>query len=334
MPKAISTWSCKKTGPGVETCKLRYRCKATHRNFNRSSEVGRIRNELKKMKVSKQRLKIKVSRKPYKRKSYRKKRTNQKLVKKLKALKKARAKREAKIKAPKVAVTKKAMNDELDELARFNESDKVDDAMVKSDLDKSLSEGLEDDLEEELEDLNDDVEEKTSKLQSDDDSDESDEDVEVSNDEDKSPYTSDPAKLAAFSLEMIQIADDFDSLVTLGASWTPRKSFNSKIGMRGQFGLKSIKIFSGTAFEETFLVYELGMYLMLNFNANLFAEVGYVLQKWNNTAGDSVSAFSVGGGYIFSNPVMGVFDRVFIDYSTVSNDTANRELKFSLGLSF
>jgi hypothetical protein len=319
MPKVTSTWSCKKTGPGVETCKLTYKCKPTHKNFNRSSEVRKIRSELKKMKVSKQRLRLRVTRKPYKKKSYRKS-NNKKLVKKLKDLKAARARKEARIKAPKTKLSKKSIDDELDELAKFNDSDKLDDGMVKSGFDDKLSENLKDELDEELENLNEDVEEKTSELNK--------------KDEDKSPYTSKPAKLAAFSLEMIQISDEFDSLVTLGASWTPRKAFNTKFGMRGQFGLKSIEISSGTSFEETFIVYELGMYLMLNFNPNLFAEVGYVLQKWNNSAGDSVSAFSVGGGYIFTTPVMKIFDRMFIDYSTVSNDTSNRELKFALGISF
>ncbi len=334
MPKAISTWSCKKNAPRTSSCKLQYRCKVTTTKFNRSSEVRRLKKSLSKMRVSKDRLRIKVSRKPYRRRVYKTK----KLVKKLSAVKVASAvkpKPVPKISPPKPVASKSIIDNELDELSKFNESDTVDEALVKSELDEDLSEGLDDDLDEDLDNLNEEVEKKTEKLEeSSTASDDQEEDEEKGDGGNDSPYTSDPAKFAAFSFDFIQIADDFDSLVTMGLSWTPRKEFNSKIGMRGQFGLKSLKILSGTSLEETFLVYELGLFLNLNFNANLYAEVGYLLQKWNNTAADSHSAFSFGVGYKFTNKVMKIFDRVFIDYSTVSNETSNRELKFSTGFSF
>jgi len=333
MPKAISTWSCKKNAPRTTTCKLQYKCKVTTTKFNRSSEVRRLKKDLSKLRVSKERLKIKVSRKPYRRKIYKTK----KLVKKLSAVKAASAvkpKPIPKIAPPKPVASKSIIDNELDELSKFNESDTVDEALVKSDLDQDLSEGLDDDLDEDLDELNEEVEKKTEKLDESTTDSSSDDEEESESNDDESPYTSNPAKLATFSFDLIQVADDFDSLVTMGLSWTPRKDFNSKIGMRGQFGLKSLKIFSGTSLEETFIVYELGLYLNLNFNANLYAEVGYLLQKWNNTAADSHSSFSFGVGYKFTDKVMKIFDRVFIDYSTVSNESSNRELKFSTGFSF
>ena len=335
MPKAISTWSCKASAPRTSTCRLQYRCKPTTTKFNRTSEVRRLRKDLSKMRVFKDRLRIKVSRKPYRKKVYKTKKLVRKL-KSAKALPKPKPTPIPNIKAPKPVASKTVLDKELEELSKFNKSDEMDEALVKSELDEDLSEGLEDDFDEDLEELNESVEDKTKNLKKKKASSDYSDDVGEDDDEgsDDSPYSSNPAKLAAFSLDLIQIADDFDSLVTMGLSWTPRKDFNSKIGMRGQFGLKSLKIFSGTAFEETFLVYELGMYLNLNFNANLYAEVGYVLQKWNNTAGDSQSAFSFGAGYKFTSNIMKVFDRIYVDYSTVSNDTSNRELKFSLGVSF
>ncbi|MFT6070092.1 MAG: hypothetical protein ACJAYQ_002440 [Bacteriovoracaceae bacterium] len=328
MPKAVSTWSCKGTAPRTQTCALTYKCKPTTKNFNRSSETKRLRRELRNMKVSNDSLKIKVSRKPYKKLS----RGGKKLVSRLRKAKantKSVRKPSPKIKAPKPVVSESNLNDELDELSKFNENDKVDEALVKSGVDKALSEDLEDELDEEIDSLKEETEE----------SDSSNDEFASSSDEDSSsedsPYSdSSEVKLAAFSFELIQVADDFDSIVTMGASWTPRKEFNSKIGMRGQFGLKTLKILSGTALEETFLVYDLGLYLNLNFTDNLFAEVGYFLEKWNNEAGDSHSAFSFGFGYKFTNKFLKVFDRVFIDYSTLSNETSNRELKFATGISF
>ncbi len=327
MPKAVSTWSCKGSAPRTETCALTYKCKPTTKNFNRSSETKRLRRDLRKMKVSNDRLKIRVSRKPYKKLS----RGGKKLVSRLKKAKgssKSVRKPSPKISAPKAVVSQSNLNDELDELSKFNENDKVDEALVKSGVDKALSEDLEDELDEEIDSLKEESQE----------SEPSNEDfasAEESSGEEDSPYSdSGDAKLAAFSFELIQVADDFDSIVTMGASWTPRKEFNSKIGMRGQFGLKTLKILSGTALEETFLVYDLGLYMDLNFTNNLFAEVGYFLEKWNSEAGESHSAFSFGFGYKFTNKLLKVFDRVFIDYSTLSNETSNRELKFATGISF
>lgn len=332
MPKAVSTWSCKGTGPRIQTCSLNYRCKPTTKFFNRSSETKRLRGDLSSMRVSKDNLKLRVNRKPYGKLS----RSGKKLVSRLKKAKptpKKMQRPKTNIKAPKPVASKSKMNDELDELSRFNENDKVDEALVKSGVDQALSEDLEDELDEEIDSL------KQNNQQ--DESESSDNNFATSNEEDDSsddtdsPYSeSNDVKLAAFSFELIQVADDFDSIVTMGASWTPRKDFNSKIGMRGQFGLKSLKILSGTVLEETFLVYDLGLYLNLNFTDNLFAEVGYFLEKWNNEAADSHSAISFGFGYKFTNKLVKVFDRVFIDYSTLSNETSNRELKFATGISF
>lgn len=332
MPKAISTWSCKGTAPRTKTCSLSYRCKPTTKYFNRSSETKRLRSDLRKMKVSNASLKIKVNRKPYGKLS----RSGKKLVSRLrkaKPSKKMVRKPTPNIKAPKQVVSKSNLDNELDELSRFNENDKVEDALVKSGVDKALSNDLEDELDDEIDSLNEEKQEETKS--SNDDFASSDEEDEDSETEDDSPYReSGDVKLAAFSFELIQVADDFDSILTVGTSWTPRKDFNSKVGMRGQFGLKSLKILSGTALEETFLVYDLGLYINLNFTDNLFAEVGYFLEKWNNTEGDSHSAISFGLGYKFSNKLLKVFDRVFIDYSTLSNETSNRELKFATGISF
>ena len=332
MPKAVSTWSCKGTAPRTKTCSLSYRCKPTTKYFNRSSETKRLRSDLRKKKVSSAKLKIKVNRKPYGKLS----KSGRKLVNRLRKagpIKRSVRKPTPNIKAPKAVVSKSNLNDELDELSRFNENDKVQEALVKSGVDQALSEDLEDELDDEIDSLKENGQQKTSS--SNDDFAATDEDDEGSEEGDDSPYSeSNDVVLGAFSFELIQVADDFDSILSVGTSWTPRKDFNSKVGMRGQFGLKSLKILSGTVLEETFLVYDLGLYLNLNFTANLFAEVGYFLEKWNNTAGDSHSAISFGFGYKFSNKLLNIFDRVFIDYSTLSNETSNRELKFATGISF
>lgn len=334
MPKRTAKWACKATAPGVNTCQTVYRCKPTTKKFNRNSEVRRLKKEIRKIRITKDPLKIKVGRKPYK------KLRTKKLMKKLvqaKSLPRPKPRpTPVPTPAPNIAPPESpdVSNSDLDELAQFNESDDVANAMVKSTVDEDLTEGLDDDFEDELEELSENVDKKTEKMASEENKEEGSDEGEDEEDSSDGPYESHPAKLAAFSFDLIQVADDFDSIVTIGASWTPRKDFNTKVGMRGQFGAKSLKIFSGTTLEETFLVYELGLYMYLNFNPRIYAEVGYVLQKWNDTEGSSESAFGVGLGYKFDQKIMKVFDRLFLNYSTVSNQTNNRELKFSAGISF
>lgn len=287
MPKSLGIWRCKSSGPKTKRCKRQYQCHVTTISFNRVTETRRLRSELRKTKVNKSKLKIRVSRKPYKKKYLKKRR----IIKKKKIVK---------ITAPKKVVA------------------------IENDLEE-----LDDDLNEELEGLKEEVVSEEKQRTPESFADNSREQENAS-----SSSASRPIHFAAFSLEIIQVADEFGSLATLGASWTPRKSFNSNFGIRGQFGFKSIKTFIETEFEEIFLVYEFGLFLDFNLNKNFYVEAGYVFQKWSNTASDSVTALNFGGGYIFDEKMLNIFDRVFINYATVSNDTSNSELKLAAGISF
>lgn len=146
-----------------------------------------------------------------------------------------------------------------------------------------------------------------------------------------------PLKLFSFTAAMLQSSDsDGNSLATFEGAWTPEYSFKNKWGMRALVGahfFKTTNVVSANDEGENFLVFDLavlGTYEM----GRLYAEAGLGIQKWMDTLGESYSTIHLGVGYRFKNYQLMVVDRIFINYSKVSTETDNSDLRFGVGMSF
>ncbi|MBT3586446.1 MAG: hypothetical protein HN509_16175, partial [Halobacteriovoraceae bacterium] len=145
-----------------------------------------------------------------------------------------------------------------------------------------------------------------------------------------------PLRLAAFSGALITVSDSNDnSLSTIDVAWIPRYQFGEtqKWEARLNFGVHSFEIKSA-AVNESFLIYDIGAYLAYRIYQGLYFSLGFGVQQWQNTAGESYGTNSIGVGYQFDTYKLKVIDRLWLDYTAVGNTEENKEIKFALGLSF
>jgi hypothetical protein len=336
MPKAKSSWSCKKSAPRVSSCVLEYKCQFVNKKFSRLSETRRIRAELKSIPKSKSKYKITLIHKDRK-----------EVMKQLGGGKFVAQKPKSKTKSygtqylaagaaasgkPKtitsgnpVAKTKKSKPKTKKSRAKSIEKEELD----------ALSQVKEDDF---LVDTETPKEEEWvfEKIEKTDGSKE----FQVYKKEDKnkgksSTPTGKRNQWASFALSYVSVSDSLEnSLATFDAAWTPFMWFSNSLGLRGQLGVHQFKLGeTATTEEETFLIYDIGAFGTYRLG-NFFAELGLGMQIWNNSNGDSFNTFTLGGGYIFEYYKLKFIDRIQAGFSSVSNDISTKEFRVSVGISF
>ncbi|MFZ9000626.1 MAG: hypothetical protein ACO20H_04950 [Bacteriovoracaceae bacterium] len=134
------------------------------------------------------------------------------------------------------------------------------------------------------------------------------------------------------SASMVEVSSEGDSLRTTNVSWTPYYLFNERWTLRGNAGIHFIKEAEGST-ENSFSLLELGVYAQYNPN-RLYYEFGAGFQVWNNQTGDRHLYTAFGLGYVFDIPLFRYIDRVFTNYTLVSNPESNREFKLGVGFAF
>ncbi|WP_127714400.1 hypothetical protein [Halobacteriovorax sp. HLS] len=339
MPKAAGKWSCKSSAPKVSSCVLEYKCQFVNKSFNRLTETRRIRKQLSSMPAVKSKYSITliyedkkevmkqlgggkfvVDSAKHSQKSF----SHQKLAassktyssgnpsKKISQSKK-KARSTQKVQAPKKsAKAKKIEQEELAELAALKEEDfKVEHQSKEEEW--VLEKNKKTDGREEYQ-----LYKKDEKY----------------SDQEKAP-TGERNQWTSFALSYISVSDSLDnSLATFDAAWTPFMWFSNSWGLRGQLGVHQFKLSeTATTLEESFLIYDIGGFGLYRVG-NLFAELGFGLQKWNNSTGDSFNSLSLGAGYIFEYYKFKYIDRIQVGFSSVSNEISTKEFRLSMGLSF
>ncbi|OUR96572.1 hypothetical protein A9Q84_09490 [Halobacteriovorax marinus] len=339
MPKSQGGWSCKKTKPRISSCVLEYKCKFINKKFNRITETRRLRASLKDLPKSRGKYKITLISKDKKEvvkqlggaaffaaaakksKTAKGSFSSQKLAASSKRYpnlkKKTPRKKSIKPKTRARVARKEAMEideDELEELASLRE----DETQLKE-TDPNGDEEW--------------VIEKVKKRNG-------KEEYQVYKKDEKYKGLSKTKRgkrndWLSFALSYVAVSDSFkNSLSTFDVSWTPQKWFNADWGMRGNLGVHQFKSSeTATLASQTFLVYDIGVFGLYRFG-NLFVELGFGLQKWNDTLGESYNTLTFGGGYFFEYYKLGFIDRIQASYTTVGNDAANKEMKLSIGASF
>lgn len=141
---------------------------------------------------------------------------------------------------------------------------------------------------------------------------------------------------ARFTVGVVQITNDNGgSLTTFSMGYSPFIRF-------GKTRRWAIRPFIGGHFyertndadKETFLVMEGSGFITRHFRNNIYAELGFGFQKWNNSEGDLNSLIGIGVGYTMVKKLFSVFDGLALNYRALSSDDKAKELKFSLGISF
>jgi hypothetical protein len=144
-------------------------------------------------------------------------------------------------------------------------------------------------------------------------------------------------QLLAFGGAMTQVQDANENTVaTIDIAWTPRWQFAQKWAARGRVGGHFISVEPVDGLDsETFLVYDLGVEAEYSlFDGGFYLSGGLGVQSWTSTTGGAFSAVSIGGGYLFDYNKLKIFDRLFVSYTAIGNEAANKELKVGFGLSF
>ncbi len=134
------------------------------------------------------------------------------------------------------------------------------------------------------------------------------------------------------SASMVEVSSEGDSLRTTNVSWTPYYLINEKWSLRGNVGIHFIKEAEGST-ENSFSLLEIGAYAQFN-PERLYYEFGAGFQVWNNQSGDRHLYTTFGLGYVFEIPLFRYIDRVFANYTLVSNPESNREFKLGVGFAF
>jgi len=342
MPKSIGSWSCKKTKPRVSSCVLEYKCHFVNKKFNRLSETRRIRANLKGLPKSRSKYKITLISKEKK-----------EVVKQLgsagfvtKSAAKSKA-ANASFSSQKLAASSKSYpNLRKKTIQKTPKRKTVSSKMKSKALKKELSEIEKEELEE-LSFLTDD-ENKVAKGDSEDEEwvlekvrkTDGKEEYQVYKKNEKHKGTSKTKRgkrndWLSFALSYVAVSDSFsNSLSTFDVSWTPYMWFSDSLGIRGQLGVHQFKS-SETALlaSQTFLVYDIGALGLYRFG-NFFFELGFGMQKWNDTLGESYSTMTFGGGYFFEYYKLGFIDRISGSFTSVGNTASNKEMKLSIGTSF
>lgn len=347
MPKAVGSWSCKKTKPRVSSCVLEYKCHFVNKKFNRLSETRRIKRKLKGLPKSRSKYKITLISKEKKevvkqlgatgfvtKSAMKSKGTSasfgsQKLAassKRYPNLKKkspTKAKRSmkkssrSKMKAKKAKLTE-LEKEELEEL-NFLTDDGEEEAMTQS---NETQEG-----EEEW------VLEKVTKR-------DGKKEYQVYKKDEKYKGMAKTKRgerndWLSFAFSYVAVSDSFsNSLSTFDVAWTPHMWFKNNWGIRGHLGVHQFKTSeTASVASQTFLVYDIGAFGLYRLD-NFFFELGFGMQKWNDTVAESYSTLTFGGGYYFEYYKLGFIDRIQGSYTSVGNTAANKELKLSIGASF
>jgi len=117
-----------------------------------------------------------------------------------------------------------------------------------------------------------------------------------------------------------------------GLYWTPRFIFSPSWGGALQTGLTFFKV-AGPP-NTYFLAPEiqaLASYLLFQ---NLMLEVGGGFQKWLVLDGGTNFLLSANGHYVFSNPLFGVMDTLFLGYSRMYELDVHHQIRIGMQLRF
>lgn len=358
MPGPTSEWSCEEVGAAVSRCERTYQCKLVTREVNVASETARILAELKKKPAISGKYKVVLVGKP-------KNRLKKEVVSKIthpndlgdptglrltnaeiKALRENRLNTEALEMVQQELKDQKATAEAESRLAQQKAQSAPAKKFVPIKETKSgaLQKKAPQTEAEELEDL------YSEELIADKKTAPTDWNLETSRSTDgdtlyyklgekkvSKERVVPPLKLLSFTGAMLQSSDsDGNSLATFELGWTPEYKFRNKWGARGLFGahfFKTTNVVSANDEGENFLVIDLAALVTYEMG-RVYAEAGLGMQKWNDTIGDSYGVFHLGLGYRFKNYQLGVVDRIFLNYSKVSTETDNTDLRMGLGISF
>jgi hypothetical protein len=331
MPKAQGSWSCKKTSPRVSNCVLEYKCNFVNKKFSRLSETRRIRSSLKSIPKSKSKYSITLVHED--KKEVMKQLGGGKFVvesakgssknygaQTLAASSSAKSfssgnptvKKKPKVQSQKTKRQKSIEREELDELSAVKEDDFLVDTQEKEEEwvleTKKKTDGTEEYQ----------IYKKDEKYKG-----------------KQTTPTGERNQWASFALSYISVSDALEnSLATFDAAWTPFLWYSNSWAIRGQLGVHQFKLAeTDTTEEESFLIYDLAGFGVFRVGG-LFAELGFGIQKWNNSTGDSFNTLTLGGGYIFDYYKLKFIDRIQAGFTSVSNDISTKEFRLSVGISF
>lgn len=335
LPKKIGSWQCKPVGAGKLKCVSKFKCGLVNKIFSRITESRRIRSELKKLPRDNRSFAMSVSKKPLRNPS--KYRYVKEIKRKRQAAfnsQKAKIKRRIKQRTQRI---KREMT-EYDEFSKLEkelaiERSRTNPSMRKKSVDRFSSNGLEEDRRQIKESIEDIPPFRMERIKS---NTSNEEIIKISKGTKEVPIDR-KFQLFAFSGAMTQVQDDNENTIaTIDFAWTPRWQFSRKWAARGRVGGHFISEEPIDGFDsETFLVYDLAAEAEYSlFDGGFYLSAGLGIQSWTSDAGGAFSTVSLGAGYLFEFNKLKVFDRLFVNYTTVGNEAANKELKVGFGVSF
>lgn len=138
--------------------------------------------------------------------------------------------------------------------------------------------------------------------------------------------------LLGLSYSMISTASSKGSIAqSADIAWSPVIKLTHNWAVRGHFGYHNVRAFiTETDDEETFSAYDYGLAVEHTVLEQAYLDVGLGIQTWQSTVGGSFSTFSLGGGYRLQDSFLWLVDQIFINYTSVSNSDGNKEFRVGL----
>lgn len=141
--------------------------------------------------------------------------------------------------------------------------------------------------------------------------------------------------LANFAMGMNRVTNEIDgSLTTVNVAWTPHYYWpNSNLSMRAQLGGHLFE----TVFEleqERFMVVETLGFAQYKFGESFVGEFGLGQQYWNLDGGLSFFTYSLGAYYRPQQPLLGLIDRLGVNYQGISTEENTSEIRLTMGIRF
>ena len=337
MPRKVGSWQCKGIDSKNSKCVAKYKCSLINRSFSRVTESRRLRGELGKLPRVSRSFQMVVSKKPLRNPSkYRHVKAVEKRRTKLLAEQKSYLQERIRKRTKKI----KEQVTEYDEFAQLEKELAIETkAFSPNDRLAKVDELSSNTLDEDRKQLANNQEEvapfRMERMKSNTGNEEI---IRIKKLDPEEELPEDRKfQILSFAGAMTKISDaNASSVATADIAWTPRWNFSPKWGLRGRLGghFISSEIVDGED-PETFLVYDLGAGLEWHpWAGGLFLSGGLGIQSWTSTTGGAFSTVSLGGGYLFDFNKVKIVDRLFLSYTSVGNEVANKELKVGIGVSF
>lgn len=337
MPRLIGSWQCRPSEGKKYQCTANYYCSLVSKNFSRVSESKRLRKDLQGLPRVRSTFAMVVSKKPLRNPN--KYRYVEEIQKKRNAARIVE-KRDLRKKVKERTLKLKNQMTEFDEFAQLEKelainTEPTNPGTRKAKVDELSTTSLEEDRKQISNQVEDAAPFRMERVTSNDGNEEI---IRIKKKDDEPVEKDRRFQVLSFSGAMARVTDsNASSVATADIAWTPRWQFGDSWAFRGRLGghFISAEIVDGED-PETFLVYDLaGQFEYFPFSSTgFYLNAGLGIQSWTSTTGGSFSTLSLGGGYLFDFNKAKIVDRLFLSYTSVGNDSANKELKVGIGVTF